>query len=732
MRRLDLVLVLVIAACGGGRELHAPATARHVKPVPAQVAAVSARLPAEPGAMGPSLAAVDHHPHAGGDAGTDGQMLADVDTCATCHPDVAAQWASSAHAFASFGNPIFRQGAERVREELGVHATNHCAGCHDMPLFVDGLIARGVPPGDLRAHSGVTCRLCHGLERVTKDGNGSFVWSDAPIEAPNLSDPASIARHRAQVKVRLGTELCVGCHRAFIAPDIDGIAVHLGGVDEPGAWRSSAYAGNGLARIDDVPKKTCIDCHMARVPASKAEYGAKQGTIPSHRFLGAHTWMAAMRGDTEQLRLTQARLEGVASIDVAGALIDAGHGRTRWHLPADGAPVIPGTRLQLDVVVRNLLVGHRFPGGVTDAQDTWIEVEVADAHGRRLAESGLAHATDPKDTDAHVLRSYVVDASGHVLDEHELAHFRAAIATQTIAPRDAVVVRYAFDVPRGVAQPLTVTARLRHRSRTLAMHDDVCAASRTAESRAFAAGARATRGIELDPCVPEPITLIAQTSVQLGAGAAISTARPAWQREYEHGMALTETVSERLDEAKAVLDRALADAPAGRPRAMVLAQLAVVAAGQGRTDDVLALTAKARAIVAAPVLDAIAANALMNVWRWDDAIPLARHAAQMAPGNSGAWAALARCLGSAGDDAAALAAATTGLELAPRDPDLLRSQATALAALHRPEAERALAAYDRYRSPDDTTELRIACAARSARCAREREQGHTHLLHPVR
>jgi hypothetical protein len=581
-----------------------------------------------------------------------------------------------------------------------------------------------------------------------------------PIDAPVLGDAASIARHRAQVSVtRLGPELCVGCHRAFISPDMDGIGVHLGGVDEPGDWRSSAYDGNGLARIDDVQQKTCIDCHMARVPASKDEYGAKQGTIPSHRFLGAHTWMAAMRGDTEQLKLIQANLEGAASIDVAGAQIDAGEGRTRWVLPADGAPVIPGTRLQLDVVVRNLLVGHRFPGGVTDAQDTWIEVEVADAHGRRIAESGLSHERDPADTDAHVLRSYVVDEHGHVLDQHELAHFRAPVATQTVGPRDATVVRYAFDVPAHVAQPLTVTARLRHRSRTLAMQRDVCATSRTARSKAFAAGARATRDIELDPCVPEPVTLIAQTSVQLGDGAAISTARPAWQRMYEHGMALTGTVSERLDEAKAVLERALAAAPPGRPRAMVLAQLAVVAAGQGRTDDVLALTAKARAIVErsettegggpagsaggaggsaprgiadAPALDMIAATALMNVWRWNDAIRFAREAARRAPGNAGVWSLLARCLGSSGDDRGALAAATTGLELAPRDPDMLRSQATALAALQRPEADRALAAYDRYRSPDDATELRISCAAASPRCAREREQGHTHLLHPVR
>jgi hypothetical protein len=121
-----------------------------------------------------------------------------------------------------------------------------------------------------------------------------------------------------------------------------------------------------------------------------------------------------------------------------------------------------------------------------------------------------------------------------------------------------------------------------------------------------------------------------------------------------------------------------------------------------------------------------------RVWRWDDAVAPSQAAAKKAPGNSMAWVGLALCLGSVGDDTAALTAATTGLELTPRDPDLLRSQATALAALHRPEAPAALAAYDRFRSPDNSAELRIECAADSSRCAREREQGHTHVLHPVR
>jgi tetratricopeptide (TPR) repeat protein len=704
-------------------------------------------MPRPPGELSPSLVAIDRTSKTHGDGVSDGAMLSDVDSCASCHPDAASQWSTSAHSFASFGNPIYRVNVELARKELGKQASQHCAGCHDMPLAVDGLMTANtaIPAADLRAHSGVTCRLCHGVKSVTKDGNGSYVWSREPLDAPVLGDAASIAKHKAQVSVKpLGTELCVGCHRGFLSPEMgDGMPVHLSGLDEPGMWRNSAWAGNGMGRVDKVDQKTCIDCHMEREPASQGEYGAKPAagarTIASHRFLGGHTWMAAMRGDTEHQKRLEAKLAGAASIDIAGAVTeDPGHAKL-WHLPADGAPIVPKTQIAFDVVVRNLLVGHRFPGGVLDIQDSWIELEVTDAHGKRLASSGLRHETDPKDEDTHVLRTLVVDEHGNVLEHHEMPRFRTQIATQTMAPREAQAIRYAFEVPDQVAQPLTVIARLRHRSRTLAMQEEVCRAAKTADGKAFIRGAKGARDVVLDPCKPQPVTLIAETSIEVGEGAKVSSSRPAWERMYEHGMALVGTVSERLEEARAVLDRALAAAPEGRPKAMVLVQLAWVASKQGRADDALALVAQARSLLASPtmpsgpaVLDNIAADALMRVWRWDEAVAPSTAATQKAPGNSAAWVMLARCLGSVGNDAAALAAAATGLELSPRDSDLLRSQATALAALHRPEADAALAAYDRFRSPDVSAELRIECAADSPRCAREREQGHTHLLHPAR
>src|SRR5687767_9938875 len=75
---------------------------------PVHAAMLAARIPSTPGEHAPSLVAIDRTTARSPDEVSDGTMLADVDSCASCHPDAAAQWGKSAHSFASFGNPIYR------------------------------------------------------------------------------------------------------------------------------------------------------------------------------------------------------------------------------------------------------------------------------------------------------------------------------------------------------------------------------------------------------------------------------------------------------------------------------------------------------------------------------------------------------------------------------------------------------------------------------------------------
>src|SRR5260221_9150139 len=170
---------VALAACGGQEPQHVVIDAHHV-------ALATPRIPHAPGENSPSLVTIDRHTPRRPNEVTEGTQLSDVDSCASCHPDAAAQWSRRAHSFASFGNPSYRVNVELARKELGKETSRHCAGCHDMPLAVDGLMTvdAPIPAADLRAHSGVTCSLCHGVKSVTKDGNGSYVWWDQMIGAP--------------------------------------------------------------------------------------------------------------------------------------------------------------------------------------------------------------------------------------------------------------------------------------------------------------------------------------------------------------------------------------------------------------------------------------------------------------------------------------------------------------------------------------------------------------------
>jgi tetratricopeptide (TPR) repeat protein len=710
--------------------------------------APAARLPRAPTRLAPAHTEIEPAPPGSAATAATGVHLADVEACADCHADVAAQWSGSAHAFASFSNPIYRVSIEEYRAVLGPEASRFCGGCHDPALLIDGALdGAPIAPRDVRAHTGVSCRVCHGITDTRPDGNGSYTLRATPIPLPLDGDAYSLARHRAAVsRTRIGADLCTSCHRSFLGGET-GHPHHLTGMDDTSDWQGSAFAASGTGRVDDaIPRQGCIDCHMAAVPAALGDAAATDGTVSSHEFLGAHTWLAAMRGDTAQLARTSAFLQGAASVDVA-ALVEldpreAGPGswpasgaRGHDHALQRDAPLPPA--LGIDVVVRSLRVGHRFPAGVRDAQDIWIELVVRDAGGAVIAQSGQAHERDPGDTEAHVLRSMVADDDGVVQWQREVHAFRAPIADHTLAPRDAAVVRYRLELPAQVHAPLEVHARLRHRTRNLALQRAACADARSPRGRTFDRASRELRGAQLDPCAPQPVITVAEHRTWIGPGAgARAQDEPArgWRRPYEHGLAWLHASQEYLDEARPGLLAALAQVPIDdqRGQAMILTALGTLAGRQGRTGEAMAWLDRAERLV--PGHAAVAASrgaALARVWRWREAVTPLAAAVARAPTNRQAHATLAMALGSAGDHREALAAAHAGLALAPRDEALLRVQALALAALG-VDATGALDAYDGFRAPDVASRLRFACATNDLACAREQPSVHEHLLLPAR
>jgi hypothetical protein len=722
------VIAGLLAACGtGAGSREHPVEARTAPPI----------LPRGGGAIDPSLSDL------GGVTGiSDGNTLADVDTCGGCHADVFAQQQASAHAYSSFNNPIYRVAIDKLRDTVGNPPSRMCGGCHDIALLTDGIMEGKVEPEDTRAHAGVTCRVCHGIAEVRRDGNGSYALSRRPILLPRDGDESTVEAHRRSARPLRTAEMCGSCHRAFLSEATGNQGVFLVGQDDYGAWLGSAYNKSGLARVDDaIEQQDCIGCHMPPEKATRGDAAAKRdGVVPSHRFPGGHTWLAAMLGDEEQMARQREFLRDAVSIDVAEARDGAG----RRTLPADGAPVVAGDVMQLDVVLRNTRVGHRFPAGVLDAQDTWIEVSVRDARGRVVARAGADHAATGADPTAHVLRSLVADGNGQPRFVRETHEFRAPIVNHTLAPREAVAVRYRLHVPERLepgALPLVVEAKLVHRTRNRTLQVAACDAARSERGKRFSTRARELDDPILDVCAEQPLTVMSETAVWIGEGwqaraAAGRPARPTWRRRYEHGMALLRGLQENLEEARAPLAAALADLE-GRPdaqpreRAMVLLALGQMEGLQGRTRPAGEWLDRAeREMPGHPAISYARGAAYARVWRWAEAADAFGAAMAKASNNAPGWGQLAMALGSLGREQEALTAAQRGLALMPRDADLLRVQALALRSLAAPpaDAEAALHAYDSFRPPDRQADLRIACVGSSPLCALERDPIHVHEL----
>lgn len=659
-----------------------------------------------------------------------GHALADTVACASCHTEIAAQWQASAHGFASFNNPIYRVSIGRFRAARGLETSRFCGGCHDPSLLVDGAMDREIAAKDPRAHAGVTCRTCHTIEHATFDGNGSYRLAAAELLAPDPERPESVAAHKVAARpAALATaQLCGSCHRAFLS-EATGQPHYLPGTDDNGPWLHSEYAGSRVMRVDHaMSEQTCSSCHMPQERATRPDPAADaEGMLRSHRFLGGHTWLAAIRGDADTVARVQAFLRGVVSVDVAALTVapdEAGGQGAGEYAPADGAPVRAGQRVVFDVVVRNESVGHNFPGGTRDAQDTQVELVLEGKSGALLA----------RPSEPHRLGSAMLDEAGVPQWAREIEDLRAVGYDHTIAPRDARVVRFAVDIPEDMSDwPVKAVARVLHKSRTDELHAATCAEGRSRGGRAFTQVTWKTTGERIDPCAPQPVTEVARAEVWIGAGSDVSKDRRRdGERLYVRGLGLLHEVQEQVGRAGASFEAALAlvGEDDAELRAAILTGLAAVAGQQGRVEAAASLADAAAALVPGhPAPAWFKGQAYSAVWRWEQAIAPLRAAAGAAPRDPLAHAALALALGSAGRPTEALATAQRGLTSgARRHYDLLRLQALALADLETADAPAANAAQLAHRPPDAAPTWRAACQEASPACARERLPVHTHAL----
>jgi tetratricopeptide (TPR) repeat protein len=665
----------------------------------------------------------------------DVSRLAKTDDCADCHADVASHWTHSAHAYASFDNPWYRASVDQFRAERGKEESRFCAGCHDPLLLLSGDIDEGVEADNELAYAGITCLVCHNVDSTRPEGNASFTLADAPILLPDPASPEEIEAHRIRLTMQpLRTAaLCGSCHRSFSGSAI-GNENHLPGIDDLGDWASSAYAGAVQDHLTSVEEKSCQGCHMGTVVASDAEMaGASDGTVSSHRWTASHTAMAAQLPDAKHAQQAKDELEGAVIVDVGAVRA----GPRRYVLPNESR-LRGGERLVFDVLLENEAAGHRFPGGVRDMHDVWVEVDVRDATGKLLA---VSRPSGDDNDDVFVLRTTVLDAAADPEVLHQVHRFSAPAFDRTLPAHDAQAVRYSMHLPRKLELPLRVDARLLHRKHSLQFQALACEASRTDRGLGFAAGAEAHGKVALDPCVEQPITEIGATRVWMGRGATErepmgGAARPDIERLLTQAIALLHAKQEYVHVAKPSIDRALrlareAELPVLQARALVLR--ARLSSAQGRPNEAVAFTRRAEALIGAnPVLDRVRGDAYARAWRWKQAAEAYRRVVDASPVDWHAWRKLARAYGSLSDDQNALSAADTGLRFAPHDEGLLRSRALALGSLGRPDAALAKERWLAHRAPDAQPQLLNVCEKEHQRCRRDRQPIPHYTLLPPR
>ncbi len=427
------------------------------------------------------------------------ETLIGATTCERCHQDIVAQWAVSAHRFASFNNPFYeatvndmRRHASQPNSWIDQHAATFavpedgvgrvkskwCSGCHDPALMLAGAMDGEVDRTSAEAQAGLTCLACHAIDRIhNRTGNGNYNIADEQ-EDPYLYATASSGSiraflHDASVKAKptvhkrqmlnptfRESEFCATCHKVSLTEPVNNYR-WLRGQNEFDNWDDSGVSLNA-ARTFYLPptKRRCQDCHMPLEPADLGDVSAKDGQVRSHRFLAVNTALPFVRGDEETVSRTEAFLrDGKLRLDIFA--LNRPQSRTPvMAIDRTESTVAPGDRITLDVVVRNEGVGHTFPGGTNDSNEGWLELTVFDDAGNVIAQSGAIDSAGHLDPMAHVYKAVILDRNGNQIQRRNAQDIHVTVFANVINPGTADLAHYTFVVPR-TARPTTLRVRAR-------------------------------------------------------------------------------------------------------------------------------------------------------------------------------------------------------------------------------------------------------------------------------
>lgn len=412
------------------------------------------------------------------------QDVKDVSTCGTCHRLITEDWKRSAHRHASMTNPFYRASIEDLRKRFPATDARWCASCHDPALLFTAdpktgeakMVSKDLDFESEDARVGLTCLSCHAIDPQSTNGNGDYVMRGRKVyPGEKDANPAVARAHDVLLRLKPSAHaesltpknvrtsgFCSVCHKAEPPPELSRWK-WVRAQDEYDAHDDSGVSmGNARSFYHPPAAKRCQDCHMPLVGDPADPAADSDGMVRSHLFAAANTALPHLRGDVDMIQKTAKFLQTACRVDVAAVELSGG----RRFLPARLAKpaVAPGEVVQADVVVRNLGVGHRFPGGTVDSNEVWLEFEARVGEGNAFYASGrIDPATGEVDPSAEIYRSYWLRRDGTRFVSRVANDLYTFVYVKRIGPGAADVVRYRFRVPEGASGELRVKATLRYR-----------------------------------------------------------------------------------------------------------------------------------------------------------------------------------------------------------------------------------------------------------------------------
>jgi len=411
-----------------------------------------------------------------GDAFVQPGVFPNATYCAHCHQEAYHQWRQALHSNA-FRTPFYRASVNILIRSKGIEFARHCDSCHNPVAVLAGGLTQDSHVDRKFDSDGLTCMTCHSIQSLqSTNGNGGFVMgipsvmvdekgNRIPGEVPYDEILKHTDRHsQAVMKDFLRTpEFCSACHKANLPATLNDYKF-VRAFTTYDEWQNSKFSQRNPLTFYSGDFTTCQGCHMKRAPNTLPDYGAKNGTFASHRWLAGNTAVPFYYGFDEQLEKTIQFLRSgnYLNVDIFG-LKKAGDNKLIAPLGSVPFELKANDLVEALAVIQNKNIGHSLLPEVRDLYEAWVEFTVDDANGKELYHSGFIRPDGMLDERAHSFTNRPVTEKGEFVDNHRVWTIRSVAFDNTVQAGRSVLVRYQFHMPATEKGPVTVTAKVNYR-----------------------------------------------------------------------------------------------------------------------------------------------------------------------------------------------------------------------------------------------------------------------------